>query len=343
VPSDELSRALAAEKPVAPMMLVFDGALLDQMRPLAQRIRAAGRGVTARRGVLWHTDVVTLGLDPADAVPTPRRESRDQRRVFLDDGHLAGVSHSPVHWELARFLAGRVDGSPAARQWVADWYRATVAFLQREQQYGSEQVREALRIAPGDARLQLLAGGEHEALASPPVQSFVETTTRLASMTLPVESATRELAEAQRFFSTALALDPRLVEARVRLGRVLALRGRIAEAITQLRQASLAETEPLIRFYGFLFLGSALEKQRDYPLARDAYTRALDLFPHSRSANLALARLEWRFGDAEAMTGRLTAALDPADGTGDPWQTYHLAHGRDAGRLLQHVRDSELQ
>jgi hypothetical protein len=42
------------------------------------------------------------------------------------------VSHSPVHWDIARFLARQVHGSAAADNWITGWYRATVAFMQRE-------------------------------------------------------------------------------------------------------------------------------------------------------------------------------------------------------------------
>lgn len=339
LPSDELRRGLGAASP-RPPVLVFDGPLLELMRPLADRVRAAGQGATAKRGVLVHTDVLTLGLDRTEIAAAPRGDTRDRRRVFLDDGHLTALSHSPAHWELARFLAQSARDTQNGRVWVADWYRATVAFLQREQQYGSEHVREALRIVPADARLHLLAGGEHEALASPSVQSFVEATTRSASMTLSVQSADRELAEAQRFFSQAVDLDPGLAEARVRLGRVMALRGRSADAIAHLRQATLAEAEPLISFYAFLFLGSALETRRDYSESRDAYARAAALFPDAQSANLALAQLAWRFGDRRETTKRLEAALDSADGRSDPWRTYHLAQGRDAERMLRQVRES---
>src|SRR5574338_725017 len=340
VPSDELRRLLADASPV-PLMLAFDEQVLDQMRPVAQRIRAAGPGTIAKRGVLLHTDLVTLGLDNREIVAAPRRNS-DRRRIFLDDGRLAAVSHSPVHWDIARFLARQVHGSAAAENWIPGWYRATVAFMQRERQYGSDQLRHALQTASSDAQLLLLAGGEHEALASRPVQAFIHTAVRSARMALPVDSADQELAEAQRFFSRAVDQDPGLVEARVRLGRVLGLRGRSAEAIRHLREASLTSAEPLIAFYAFLFLGSELVTQGDYAGARAAYLQAAERFPQAQSVNLSLAELAWRFGQRDEMEMRMKMALESADDASDPWRTYHAAHGRRAALLLQQVRETAL-
>ena len=342
VPSEELRRLLADASPV-PLMLAFNEQVLDQMRPVAQRVRAAGPGRIAKRGVVLHTDLVTLGFDSTETIAAPRRGSGDRRRVFVDDARLTAVSHSPVHWDIARFLATRVHGGAEAEKWIIDWYRATVAFMQREQQYGSDQLRRALQSAASDAQVLLLAGGEHEALASRPVQAFVHATVGSAKMTLPVESADRELTEAQRLFSRALDRDPGLVEARVRLGRVLALRGRHAEAIRHLREASLAPTEPLIAFYACLFLGSELVTQGDYTAARAAYLQAAERFPLAQSINLSLAELAWRFGQRDEMETRLKIALDSADAASDPWRTYHAAHGRSAALLLQEVRESALR
>lgn len=342
VPSEELKRLLADASPV-PVIVVFDEQLLDQMRPFAQHVRAAGPGRITKRGVVLHTDLVTLGFDNSEIIAAPRRGSSDRRRVFVDDAHLTAVSHSPVHWDIARFLATRVKSSADSEEWVADWYRATVAFMQREQQYGSDQLRHALQTAASDPQVLLLGGGEHEALASRPVQAFVHATVRSATMALPVESADRELAEAQRLFSRALDRNPGLVEARVRLGRVLALRGQSAEAIRHLHQASLVPTEPLIAFYAFLFLGSELVRQGDYAGARAAYLEAAERFPLAQSVNLSLAELAWRFGRRDEMEMRTKIALDSADAASDPWRTYHAAHGRSAALLLQQVRESALR
>ncbi len=342
VPSDELRRLLAEASPV-PLVLVFNEQVLNQMRPIAQRVRAAGPGSIAKRGVVLHTDLVTLGLEDTEIIAAPRRGRSDRGRVFLDDGRLAAVSHSPVHWDIARFLTTRIPGAAGAQEWITAWYRATVAFMQREQQYGSDQLRHALQTAGSDPPLLLLAGGEHEALASRPVQAFVRETVRSAKMTLPVESADRELAEAQQLFSRALDRDPGLVEARVRLGRILALRGRGAEAMRHLRQASVTPTEPLIAFYAFLFLGSELVTQGDYAAARAAYLQAVERFPQAQSANLALAELAWRFGQRDEMEMRMKIALNAPDEASDPWSTYHSAHGRGAAVLLQQIRESALR
>ena len=66
------------------------------------------------------------------------------------------------------------------------------------------------------------------------------------------------IAEAERFYRDAIRLEPGYAEARVRLGRVLSLRDRHAEALTLL--STPVETgDPVVRYYGALTLGHAAE------------------------------------------------------------------------------------
>jgi tetratricopeptide (TPR) repeat protein len=320
---------------------VFNRQALEHLRALALRVEAVGVTLATERGVMLHTDLVTLGLDvvvPADGATSTARASL---RVFVDDGGLKGVSYSPIHWAIARLLAEQATANSEGERWVGDWYRATVAFLQRERQYGSDHIAHALRHLPSDARLLLMVGAQHEALASPAVQAFVETSP--GRLKLPVQSANRELAAAERRLREALATESDLVEARVRLGRVLGLRGRHADAAAELRPAVRTVNEPLLDYYANLFLGAELTNLADDAGARTAFERASELYPRARSPHLALAHLAWRAADHGELVARLQRALatdEVADPEADPWFAYHAAHGRHADEWLRAVRET---
>ena len=67
------------------------------------------------------------------------------------------------------------------------------------------------------------------------------------------------------------------MEVRLRLGRVLLLRGRYKEAADELRLATTSAEEDLLRYYGALFLGAAEEALEDYDGANAAYARGAQL------------------------------------------------------------------
>jgi hypothetical protein len=112
--------------PRRPQSIAFDGARLEQIRVVAHLVRAAGVDATVKRGAMLHTDIITLQPDLGPIPATPERAS--SFRVHVDDGRFAGVSASPVHWDLARMLVARTE-APDAEPWVRDWYRASTAFL----------------------------------------------------------------------------------------------------------------------------------------------------------------------------------------------------------------------
>lgn len=344
VPSDEMRRTMSP-RALTGFALVFEGPALDELRALAHRVRFATPDAILKRGVLLHTDVVTLGLDAGEPASGSRRPGFIPLRVYVDDGRLGGMSYAPAHWELARLLAARIAATANAEHWVTDWYRATVAFLQRERQYGSEHLRQAIKVVSADARLLLLAGAEHEALASPAVQTFLKSGATGSSVKLGAQSADRELVEAERLLRQALEIDDGLDEARIRLGRVLGLAGRHAAAAMELRAAAGTVSDPLLEYYASLFLGAQLNSLADQGGARRAFARAAELYPRARSAHLGLAQLAWRMADPLELSRQLGILLDTEDPVAeiDPWFTYHSAQGRDAAALLQSVRGAVAQ
>jgi hypothetical protein len=84
----------------------------------------------------------------------------------------------------------------------------------------------------------------------------------------------------QVLYKRALERNPELVEARIRLGRVLGLRGHHDEAIDQLKQG-LTTSEPLLQYYANLFLGAEFDALGNGAEARRSYERAAAIEPRA--------------------------------------------------------------
>lgn len=131
------------------------------------------------------------------------------------------------------------------------------------------------------------------------------------------------LDRAEDLYRAALALDGTLLEARVRLGRVLTLGARIDAGLETL--GSIRET----REAGFLYLarlfeGDAFERRGDVEAAERAYAAAARAMPHAQSAPIAAAHLRhalgYRIEAAESI--QVTARPGEADTAADPWHWY---------------------
>jgi tetratricopeptide (TPR) repeat protein len=313
-----------------------------ELRALAARVSAANlRGdgnYVLKRGALLHADLamsasfVVEPLNSGDRIPAPRVIS-----FLLHDGHSVDVGYGAVHWEIARFLLDQVMPSPRADPMVRDFYRATVAYQQRDEKYQVPHLEHGRELFPDDALLLFFSGSQHEAFASPQVQSIVRTVRLPYGISLGVDPPALELRRAERFFRRALQLDPSFDEARIRHGRVLGLLERHSEAETDLQQAVQSATDPVLRYYAELFIGAEREALGQFEAARASYGHAAAMNEAAQAPHVALGHLARRVGDRAAALRALHQAFAVArrsDGPQDPWWTYASAAGRNAGDLL---------
>ncbi len=305
---------------------------------LAARVRTIGTDVVRRRAAVVHTDVLTLtpGLGPDEPEGA---WAGAFLRMHIGDGTSLGVEHGSLHWELARMVLDVARPNPQLDPFMRAWYRATIALGQSTESFDAVHMKRALALFPDDADVLLLAGCEREALATPLFQAFARSL-RSTSMQSDIRSARTELGAAEAFFRRALAANPDLVEARVRLGRVLALQGRLADSLRELNRAAEAPIEPVLAYYVALFLGLAHEGLGSPSAARDAYRRAAEEAPGARAPHLALARIALESGDRDEMTARLSRAVRPitAGDPPDPWWQYRSMQGRHGKMWLDEVR-----
>ncbi len=131
-----------------------------------------------------------------------------------------------------------------------------------------------------------------------------------------------------------LELAPNMVEARVRLGRVLWQLDRWGEAERELQQA-IREAEalpaPTMAYLAGLFLGQLHEERTRMEDARRAYERALAVYPNGQAVALALGRLLVATGRESAGWGIVTQTLRMPPIVPDPWTLYFSHHFNAAG------------
>ncbi len=314
--------------------------------------------VLLERAALLHTDIAILNRDPTGY----RLPSNGQPVWLADDGKHVGHATGTVHWAFARSLLDAIQPDPAADPYVRQWYRATSACLQFWREYSElgPHLSRALALFPNDAVLWLDSGTMHEAYAGPEIQSVLDAHTpsrtdlptqghgmietlgtypnlpTLRSDRLSSTAMERELADAEDQFRHALDLDPSLVEARIRLGHVIGMRGRHEQAVTELRQAVAASPPPALEFYAQLILGRELQALGQTADARRAATRAIALAPGAESARLLLSELDRDSGDQVAARTDLALLSKPADAPerGDPWWAYGHTHVPNVRQLV---------
>ncbi len=140
-------------------------------------------------------------------------------------------------------------------------------------------------------------------------------------------------------YERALSLDSGLAEARLRLGRVHVLQGRMAQAVRELEALAAQPGDPGRRYLARLFQGRALEALADFEGSAAAFRSASDLVPGAQTALIALARALDRLGDPAGAQAALDAA-SATRGPEDPWWDYlsgqprRLAAWRDELRSL---------
>ena len=104
------------------------------------------------------------------------------------------------------------------------------------------------------------------------------------------------LGRAESFYREALRIEPAYATALIRLGRVLYLNGKLAEARQSLDRGIAEARRPSDHYIGALFMAALLVDQKDVAGARQSYEKALAIAPLSQPANIGLAHLELMAG-----------------------------------------------
>jgi tetratricopeptide (TPR) repeat protein len=137
--------------------------------------------------------------------------------------------------------------------------------------------------------------------------------------------AERAREAAEKSLRDALALDPGRQEARLRLGKLLLDVRRAVEAESLLAEVDERGADDRQRYLARLFLGRVAERLGRPEDAVRLYRRALEAWPDSQAARLALAHaLERSSGPAAplVLVGATLGASRRPDRADDPWWLY---------------------
>ena len=305
---------------------------LEALRKLATSIKLGpGPNQFYKRAAVLHSDVVML-VQRGPAIGPLEGSFLGPRRTVVrtEDGQQTGLYGSDVNWEFGRMLLDEIR-EPSTDHTVRAWYVATMSHKLGEEELDHPHFVRAGEVLPNDAQVQFLFGALHEGFSDPRVQTVLETVVMPQGIRLGVQPERVELADAERYFTRALRIDPTHVEARVRRGRVLGRLGRHKEAVEELRRAIATSRDTLLTYYAQLFVGGSEEALGRYDAARVAYEQALALHTRAQAPVLALSQLLHRTGERQAAHAGLREVLQPVDtktADDDPWWSYHLAAGR---------------
>ena len=318
-----------------------------RLGPMLEELRRRARPDVILRSAAMLSDI-------AIAIPVSNRPLGNVRGTTLaaDDGQLRGGGVHDGHVAAARQLLDalpRKEEPDAAliRADVITWYRAMAAWMASTHNLADLEyhVERAVSRFDDDAGILFDAACFHETFASPlaqlPLAAAAESSRNPHSNAIRTVPASTRLATAESYYNRAVARDPSLVEARVRLGRVLVLRQRAKEAVGVLGPTAGGGPDGITKYFGWMFFGDALAGTGADGEAIRAFESAAALYPHAASPQLAISQIAAERGNqtlARAALERVYAAADkPPDA--DPWLDYTRCNGRNAAAALQAFRD----
>jgi tetratricopeptide (TPR) repeat protein len=340
------------------------------LEQLERTVAVSDQARLLRRAIVLHTDLLVLLRGPS-GYDLPADEDRSVGLVA--DAIQMGVRRGTVQWEFVRRLVDRLHEATSDRaeadEFVRLWYRATAAFLESWEDWpeSDAHLAAAKRLLGEDPVLLLYEGTIHEAYAGPAIQSLeapkelrppepvrfatgsifsVPNLQRAAAKAVWVfQSADVETQEAARLFRQAIAKDPRLAEARVRLGHVLGMRGRPGEAAGELQQGIDLAASPLLRYWGLVFLGREQRRLGNDREAADAFARASALYPDAQSPRIGLSQIAYDRGDRDGALRDFQAIFTARTDRdfGDPRLVYGHTHVPGADAWLAELRTSFLR
>ena len=223
---------------------------------------------------------------------------------------------------LALADGGKFSAGSLRARWTA--LMARLHLNNSQAGYADRYLSGAAGLVAGDATLSLLLGVAKETQAAEQTAAWIG-----GKLQAPVEAAKQRdamLSSAADAFRAALALDPSLTEARVRLAHVDILRGRDTDAEPALRGVLSGSPAPALKYLASLMLGGVLERKKDFNGAAHEYLNAILAVPSGQSAYVALAHVMHLANQREQAATVLDRwfALGVSDRSADPWWTYDV-------------------
>lgn len=335
---------------------------LDRLKPLLNRLDRRDPVALTRtieRALLLHTDIAVLNrVTNGYTLPASSTST-----TIFKDGRVVGQMGRTVHWEFARALAELIPRGDERDRVGRRFYRATTAILEFWAEYPelSAHLAAGRQLLGDDPVLLLYEGTMQQAYAGPRVQRFFDERRRALPSRRPPNpaispgaprqevqdlpnlppTATASRTAAERLFRRALAIDPTLAEARVRLAHVVGDAGRHDEAIGELVRATATPLPPLLDYYASLLVGRFARALQQLDAARLAFERAARIVPGATAPRFGLSELAMATGDRAGGIDALVGGNPVSSTTVDePWWWLDRVHEPSAEALLAEWRQT---
>jgi tetratricopeptide (TPR) repeat protein len=315
----------------------------------ASRRKAAEREVR----VLPSLDVVGLEREGSHEA-AEQGEVRLTAAAILTERALSRLREAdqellaPSLWAASRLVDVKPLGE-SGRAFARCFYllAGLILHLHVEIAEGHRLLARALEDYPDDPELHAALGSTIEAVASlrqyelPP--GSPEAATRSSGGYVAESGAfggrlpKASLVGALAHYERALALDPGLDEARLRLAHVRLVSGRAGQALTDLERVATEARQPRQRYLARLFAGFARERLGDLDGAANEYRACVAEGPRAQTALLALGRSLERLGDKAGAQ----EAFEGASARGapfDPWWSYQAGQPERLDDLVARLR-----
>lgn len=355
--SEPQTRSTGPTRPVSPLatnrstQVLYTVDELRRLRAIAKTVsptsKAGPENDILKRGAMLHADIAIMTPVASRGGGSDIRPGPGGLMLFMNDGQQLGLQEIVSHWNMGRRLLDRVrpvdtkNGlktvpNPAGDEDVRRWYVVGCAYMTRVRNIEPSHFTRALELFPNDPEVLFFAASAHETFAGMRTQAVMRSMKVPRGVSFEVEDEDAELRRAEQLYKRAIERNPNHLEARIRLGRVLGLRGRHKEAVDSLRQGQVA-TEPVLQYYAHLFLGGEFEALGNGAEARRSYERAAALAPAAQSPLFGLSRLAEQAGDREGareLIARVFALAAGDEGRIDPWWVYEIVQARSLDGLL---------
>lgn len=291
--------------------------------PLRRQENSYQALVEQYRAGKWDAAVAELAAwEPArvqrEAKPPPEETTATLASVALlhTEAILRGASLD-AHLKPARRAVNGLRTRAEARAFVLSWRIVVNSWLVYAFRFSDARRLLSAQNWEPSAETLLAYGSIFESEVARPVRIVDSSVTRTSGP---------RWEHAEEKYKEALRLDPTLVEARLRLGRVLFLRGFPDEALPHLERARREAPPGFLAYLAALFLGAVHEQKQSFDAAAECYQAAIAEYPEAQAAYVALGHVLQRSGRPDAewaavrrMFGDQAAPRNPER---DPWWVY---------------------
>jgi hypothetical protein len=288
----------------------FDEQLLTDW---ARAARREERRDDLAAALMMHTEVI---FDEVAADPTRLRFN------------LAVRKHDRAITAIHQQLHGFSRNTPLLRTWYLMWEAFRQGFSMEGNSPLSDYLDDGLNAFPDDSDMLLSAGGRNELTWWNAAQNPQRDPSDRS------RAGENLLNDARRYLQKSVDANPKAIEARIRLGRVLMLLGRYDAAGEQLTGPSQSG-QPAFEYLRLLFLGDLRERQNDPAGAIVAYEEAIGLTPSPQSARLAVAEVSHSMGRRTDAARVAIQAMSTPSNENDPWWGYQRGQWWRLGYYLK--------